>query len=281
MNSSVTRRSILARLGWAAACGTVASGLLPVSRAAESSEAALCLSMFYRNAAQAKFDADRYAGQYLPMLKSVGGDSVERIELRTPRPMAMPDATGSARRRHSGSNTPQPAAETLAMPPPPLLAAVSVWLRDIRAFGERTSAAGQLAEELGRITDAEPIMQFDNVVALLGESRDSVPLEGNVVSTYFPGAQGARFDAKYYGEKVITQMIRLYGADSIRRVEFNTGVAQGGQMPAVIATAHFYVRDRVAWDAAAMRAYPQLMAEGPKYTDIRPFVADMQVAAAA
>jgi hypothetical protein len=101
-----------------------------------------------------------------------------------------------------------------------------------------------------------------------------------VVSTYFPATAGAQFDAKYYGEKVIPLMIKLYGAKSIRRVEFNVGVAQGGQAPQVVASSHFYVRDRAAWDAAGMNAFPKLMAEGPRYTTIRPLVADMQVVAA-
>jgi hypothetical protein len=115
---------------------------------------------------------------------------------------------------------------------------------------------------------------------LLGDARASVPAQGNVVSTYFPATEGATFDARYYGDEVIPLMIKLYGAKAIRRVEFSLGAVQGGQAPVVTASAHFYIRDRAVWDAAAMRAFPQLMAEGPKYTTIMPLTADMQVVAA-
>jgi hypothetical protein len=268
MTRSMSRRSLLAGIGCAAVC----------AHAADQDESAICLSMLYRNGPQARFDSTRYASQYLPLLKSVCGDSVERIELRTPRPFVMPGMSGASKPRPSGSHTPQPAAQS--GPQSPLLAAVSVWIRDVRTFGERTAASDRLVQELQQVTELQPLIQFENVVALLGDARGSIPLQGNVVSTYFSATAGSQFDPKYYGETVIPLMIKLYGAKTIRRVEFNMGAAQGGQQPLVTAAAHFYVRDRAAWDAAGMRAYPQLMAEGPKYTNITPLVADMQVAAA-
>lgn len=276
MNHSISRRSLLTGLGYAAACGSGGASLLPVAHAQEQAESAICLSMLYRNGPEAAFDASRYATQYLPMLKSVCGDSAERFELHTP---AMPGASGSGRMRPSGSHTPQAAPQTVA-PPTPLLAAVSIWIRDVRAFGERTAAASQLGPELQQVTSIEPLMQFNSVLSLLGDARASIPAQAGVFSTYFPTTEGARFDHKYYGEKVIPLMIKLYGAKSIRRVEFNAGAAQGGNSPLVTASSHFYIRDRAAWDAAGMQAYPQLMAEGPKYTTIRPLVTDMQVVAA-
>lgn len=276
MSRSMSRRSLLGALGCTAAVGAVGTRLLPAARAGEPSESSICLSMLYRNGPQASFDAARYAAQYLPLLKQVCGDSVERVELRIPRPQAVP---GAAKPRPSGSHTPQPAAQTAA-PAIPLLASVSIWINDARAFGERTAAATRLAEEFRQVTEVEPLLQFDQVLSLLGDARDSVPPAGEVASTYFPATVGAKFDAKYYGEKVIPMMIRLHGARAIRRVEFNLGVVQSGQAPAITAASHFYIRDRAAWDAAAMQAYPQLMAEGPRYTTIRPLMADMQVAAA-
>ncbi len=248
---------------------------LPKAHASEQAESSICLSLLYRNGPQVKFDDSRYALQYLPLLRSVCGDSVERIELRKPRPFAMPGMGEPGKPRSSGSHTPQSAAPT--GPQSPLLAAVSIWINDAKAFGERTAAASQLAPELQQVTDVEPLMQLEKVAALLGDARTSIPVQGNVVSTYFPATAGAQFDVKYYGEIVIPLMIKLYGAKSIRRVEFNVGVAQGGQAPLVIASSHFYVRDRAAWDAAGMQAYPKLIAEGPRYTTIRPLVADMQV----
>jgi len=252
--------------------------MLPAARAGEQTESSICLSMLYRNGPQARFDAARYAEKYLPLLKRVCGDSVERIELRIPRPFVMPGMGEPGKPRPSGSHTPQPAEA--AAPQSALLAAVSIWIRDAKTFGERTASASQLAEELKQVTETEPLMQLEKSLVLMGDARDSVPDHGSVVSTYFPATAGAKFDAKYYGEKVVPLMVKLYGAKSIRRVEFNIGVAQGGLAPLVVASSHFYVRDRAAWDAAGMRALPELMAESPKYTTIRPLPADMQVAAA-
>jgi hypothetical protein len=270
MGDSISRRLLLAAMG---------CSLLPVAHAGEEGESSICLSMLYRNGPQARFDASRYAEKYLPLLKSACGDSIERIELRTPRPFVMPGMGEPGKPRPSGSHTPQPSAQAMG-PQSPLLAAVSIWIRDAKAFGARTSAAAQLAGELQQVTVVEPLLQLERVAALLGDARASVPLQGNVFSTYFPTTEGAHFDAKYYGEKVIPLMIKLYGTSAIRRVEFNLGVAQGGQVLLVTASAHFYIRDRAAWDAAGMQAYPQLTAEGPRYTTIRPLVADMQVVAA-
>ena len=75
----------------------------------------------------------------------------------------------------------------------PLLASVSMWINDARAFGERTAAATQLADEFKQVTEVEPLLQFDQVVALLGDARETVPLAGDVVSTYFPATAGAKF----------------------------------------------------------------------------------------
>lgn len=278
MGGLISRRSMLASVGLAATNGMGIIRLLQSANAEEQQESAICLSMLYRNGEKAKFDAARYAEKYLPLLRAACGDSVERIELRTPRPFVMPGQAASGKPRSSGSHVPQSSAQV--GPQSPLLASASIWIRNAQAFGERTAAVTGLAEELQKITEVEPLLQFDKVVALLGDARDAIPLQSSVVSTYFPAREGAQFDAKYYGEKVIPLMIKLYGAKSIRRVEFNMGAAQGSAQPLVTAAAHFYVRDRAAWDAAGMQAYPQLMAEGPKYTTITPLVADMQVVAA-
>lgn len=283
MNGSMSRRSLLAGVGCAAAWGSMGARLLSVAHAEEQGESAISLSLLYRNGPKAKFDSEAYAKGYLPLLKSVCGDSIERIELRTPHVFAMPGmpgAGGGGRQIGSGgTHSPEKAAQPMG-PQSPLLAAVSVWIRDVKAFGEKTATAAQLTEELKKITEIEPLVQFDKALEVLGDARDSIPVQDNVFSTYFPTKEGAQFDPKYYGEKVIPLMIKLYGAKSIRRVEFSMGTEQGGAKPVVTAAAHFYIRDRAAWDAAGMQAYPQLMAEGPKYTTIMPFVADMQVAAA-
>jgi hypothetical protein len=271
---------MLLGVAYAAAGAPVIGRLLSVAHAAEDQgESAICLSMVYPNAPKAKFDSRRYAEKHIPLLRAAYGDTIERIELHTPR--KLPGMGGSGSLNSAGSHVPSTGAAPMGPPPPRLLAAVSLWLRDVKGFGEKTVAAGtSIATDLAEATEIQPVVQYDKVLSLLGDARAATATGGQVYSNYFPAREGGNFDAKYYGEKVIPLMVSLYGSKAIRRVEFTMGsVAQGGGKPAVVASAHYYIRDRAAWDAAGMKAFPQLMAEGPKYTTLMPLAADMEVAA--
>lgn len=268
-------------MGCAAMAAPVVGQLISAARAAEEQgESAICLSMIFVNSPKASFDNRRFAEKHLPLLRSAYGDSIERIELRTPR--KLPGMGGKSLSKAGTSHVPSTGAAPMGPPPSRVLAAVSLWLRDLKGFGEKTVAAGDsIARDLAEVTQVQPLVQYDKVLALLGEDRTAIPDDGQVYCTYFPAKEGGTFDAQYYGEKVIPLMVSLYGAKSIRRVEYTLGsTAQGGGKPAVVASAYFYIRDRAAWDAAAMKAFPQLMAEGPKYTTLTPLTADMEVTAA-
>lgn len=276
MNGSFSRRSLLAGVGGAAVVGTFASSISATLRAAEDAgESAICLTMLYPNGEKAKFDARHYHSKHLPMLKTIYGDSVERIELRTPKRPKAASTSGQ-------SNSPSAAAPAMG-PPPRVIAATSIWIRDLKAFGEKTAANNaEITKDLGNVvTESQPIVQYDKVIVLLGDARNDMAEDTQVFSTYYPASPEARFDVKYYGEKVIPLMVSLYGAKSIRRIEVTMGSnAQGGGKAPVVAASHFYIRDRAAWDAAGMKAYPQLMAEGPKYSTIVPIIGDHEVSAA-
>jgi len=274
MNGSFSRRSVLAGVG-AAAVGTFAGSISATLRAAEDAgESAICLTMLYPNGPKAKFDAHHYHSKHLPLLKTIYGDSIERIELRTPK---------RVKASNSGtSNSPAVAAPAMG-PPPRVIAATSIWIRDLKAFGEKTAASNvEITKDLADVvTDSQPIVQYDKVIVLLGDARNDMAEDTQVFSTYYPATPEAKFDVKYYGEKIIPLMVSLYGAKSIRRIEVTMGSnGQGGAKPAVVAASHFYIRDRAAWDAAGMKAYPQLMAEGPKYSTIVPIIGDHEVTAA-
>ncbi|MET0282288.1 MAG: hypothetical protein ABW278_14355 [Steroidobacteraceae bacterium] len=272
----ISRRAVLHGVGGASAFSAVAAALPGALFAADeaASESDILLSIVYPNAPKAEFDAKRYEGKHIPLLKSLYGDSIERVELRVPRKISAPG------RRAGISNVPsQPAPMG---PPPAVLASASIWIRNLKDFAARSlTVNAQILEDLKQVTSSEPIVQYDRVVSLLGDDSSAIQVDGQVFSTYFPTREGATFDAKYYGEKVIPLMIKLYGAKSIRRVQYTLGVKQGEAAPALTAAAHFYIRDRAAWDAAGMQAYPQLAAEGPHYTTIRPWVADQEVVAVA
>jgi hypothetical protein len=273
--TGISRRALLGGAGQAAALGALAAALPRQLLAADEAdtESDILLTIVYPNAPKAKFDARRYREKHIPLLKSLYGASIERVELRTPR--KLPASTFGASPSGTSHVPSQPVDFT---PPPAVLAAATVWIRDLKLFGEKTATAqGQLAEDLKETTDASAIVQYDRVAALLGEGHTDIGLDGQVFSVYFPSVEGGKFDAKYYGEKIIPLVVKLYGSRAIRRIQYNLGMKAGGNAPALTASAHFYIRDRAAWDAASMQAFPQLAAEGPNYTTISPFVADMEV----
>lgn len=272
---------MLLGMAYAAAGAPVAGGLVSAARAAEEQgDSAICLSMIYPNSPKAKFDSRRYAEKHIALLRSIYGDSIERIELRTPR-KAPGMGGGNSLSKTGISHVPSAPTAPMGPPPPRVMAAVSLWLRDVKAFGEKTAAAGpKITQDLAEVTEVPPIVQYDKVLSLLGDARSAITADTQVFSNYFPAKEGGNFDAKYYEEKVIPMMISLYGSKAIRRVEFSVGsVAQGGGKPAVVASAYYYIRDRAAWDAAGMKAFPQLMGETPKYTTLMPLTADMEVSA--
>lgn len=274
--TGISRRALFGGAGQVAALGALAAAMPRRLFAADEAgtESDILLSIVYPNAPKAKFDARRYREKHIPLLKSLYGPSIERVELRTPRKQP---ANSFGASRSSGSHVPsQPVDFT---PPAAVLAAATIWIRDLKGFGEK-SATGQqqLAEDLHEITDATPLVQYDRAIAVLGDGHNDIGVDGQVFSTYYPTVEGGKFDARYYGEKIIPLMVKLYGSKAIRRIQYNIGMKQGNAAPVLTAAAHFYIRDRAAWDAAGMQAFPQLAAEGPNYTTISPFVADMEVA---
>lgn len=268
----ISRRLLMGRCGQAMALGALGSALPLGLHAADEAgtESDVLLTMVYPNSPRAWFEARRYEATHIPLLRKLYGDSIERVELRTAR--RPPASRPSGVRKLAAPAGPGPSAAVLA--------AATIWIRDLKAFSESTARVQtELMDDLQGTTDIPPIVQYDRVAALLGDDARDIGVDGPVFSTYFPGREGSRFDARYYGEKVIPLMVKLYGSKAIRRIQYNLGIRAGANVPVLTASAHFYIRDRAAWDAAGMQAFPQLAAEGPNYTDISPFIGDMEVAA--
>lgn len=279
----ISRRTLLRGVGHAAAFGALAAALPRHLRAAQSGDAAILLSMNFLNSPTAKFDAGRFGEKHLPLLRSIYGDSVERIELRVPR---TPTTPAPAKQERSwgtpGSARAAPKMPAIPAPASPVLAAVSLWIRDVKGFGEKTVAAqGQIAEDLAQtVSGSQAMVQYDRVLALLGDARDSIPVDGEVTSYYFSAGEGG-FDVKDYNDNVIPAMVKIYGGKALQRIEFSVGVkAEGGGQPLLAAEAHYYIRDRAAWDQATMASGQQLAAEAARHPQVKQTRASMRIAAA-
>jgi len=262
--SVMSRRELLSGAGGAAALGLLAAASPLRARAAEglASESALCLSMLYPGG-KGKFDADRFRDKHLPLVRSIYGDSVERIELRVAPPPA----------KRVQSRFPAP--------PAAFVAAVNIWIRRIDEYGKHTAeSAQQIQADLLKVTGIVPYVQYDQLISHTGDSRVDVAVGTEVASTFYPNKDGGRWDAKYFVETYLPKVIDTYGKESLLRTEVSQGrTGQNGAKAAIVGTSHLFIRDRAAFDAAGRKAM-QLFQETPNYTDIMGVFTFMRVHAA-
>ena len=278
MKGTLSRRGLLVGAGHAAAFGALAAALPRHVSAQDAEESAILFSMLYPNKPDGKFDSDYYSNKLVPLVRSLYGSAVERIELCEPHMANMPKAPKNFAAGQSHSPSDPPARR--GPPPPVVRAATRIWIADAKAFSAAATAnGGKLATALNAMTDITPTVQYERDVDVRGDARNAIEVGAQVSSTWFPTEDGKTFDAKYYGEKIIPLMVQLYGAKAIRRVEFSLGSAPAGTQPPLTAAVHYNIRDRMAWNMAGMQAGMKLMAEGPKYTTMKPVMGDMVVSA--
>jgi hypothetical protein len=252
----ISRRAALGGIGHTAALGAMAAALSTPLRAAQPAAApapaapptTYCLSMIFRPAEGASFNADLFRDSHLPLLKRVYGNSIDRVELRVP----MPVAEGA--------------------PGPQIIGTVNVWFRDVIEFSKRNTAGMQeITASMATVTAAPMIGQVDQVLSALGDDRLTVPVDSLCFSTFFPAKEGATIDARYFAETFFPKLAELYGTTAIRRIEVTSGAAgAAGGKPVVLNSAHIYIRDEAAYDAAAAKSGAELGAEMVKFTNIQP-----------
>jgi hypothetical protein len=244
MNANRSRRSVIAHAGCVAA-GSVGGQLLSLVRAEEAAQAqksqtgGICLSMIFEDGPKSKFDTDKYLKNHLPLLRDVYGDSVERIELR------VIDGTDAFIRSipvFGGIPTP--------------LATTTFWIKDIAVFGQKLAAnADRINKELDSLTKANRLVQTERVIQEFGEPRSAVATDTFVYSRYFRQPKTVTvppaFDQKYFQGSYLPALYSGLGPNAVRRIEASMGVVQGGQLPAVMAAYHVFIRDRDAYDLAS------------------------------
>jgi len=303
MNTKMSRRSLLAGIGYAAAGSTTAQ-LLRVAHAQEAAQArqgqagGICLSMIFESGSKAKFDSAKYVKKHLPLLREVYGDSVDRIELRTTAGSAMGI-------------------------PSSVLATTTFWIRDVTAFGQKLGAnAARINEDLDAVARGNRLVQPDRIVLGLGDARDDTPANSHVFSLYYrafsgggmgmmrggpggrpPGGPGPGgpapggpapaqaegqgqapaskdpvFDERYFVDAFLPKLYSLYGSGAVRRLEGTIGMDQGGQKAAQLAAYHITIRDRDAYDKEARTAFGELQKDSAKFMqNVLPVFADMRV----
>lgn len=242
----VARRTVIRGLGQTAMFGGLAAsfsqgtsaGQAP-ARPAPAAPLKVCLTMLYPSGEGLSFDADGFRDRHLAVLKTAYGASVERIELRVP-VLPTPPAPVEG----------QPAPALL--PPPRMLAAVTMWLADAVQFSEKTRTASKaVTDSMATITKAPAIAQLDMVEGEAGDAATSILGGTTVVSQYFFGREGGTWDGAYFGKTFVPKMMAAYGGAAVQRIAVMQGVAPTGSKPVVTGAIHVYLKDADAFDAAA------------------------------
>ncbi len=290
--TGISRRAAMRGIGQSAALGSLATLLPRYLAAAEAAAPAApavaapavpappvtavipastsyCLSMMYPSGKDVKFDADAFRERHMLTLKGAYGDSVERVELRVT-PLPPPPADGSP------------------PPQPPVLAAVNVWIRDTTKYAENLKAHGaEIAADMATITNSQPFGQLDQVVAWLGDARDTVAVDSLCMSFYFQAKENkekvaATFDEKGYATVFLPKLYQAVGSEAIQRIEVVKGSAAGaGGKLVMLGSVHFYIGDEKKFEEAfTSEAVKQIEAEGGKYSNSSPFQTYMFVRAA-
>jgi hypothetical protein len=255
----ISRRAVMNGIGQSATLGALTAALPAQLRAAAATAPApaaapaaaapaapavtYCLTRIYRPAEGVTFDGDAFRNRQLPEMIKAYGKTAERIELRMPTPVAE------------------------GRPAPQIIATVNIWFRDVAGFVARNTAASkELTAGMEKITKALANEQVDQVLTSLGDQRNDVPLDSFCYSTYFPAREGGTMDVKYFAETFYPKFAATYGTEAIRRIEVTSGAMAKST---VVGSTHVYIRDEVAYDAAAQKS-PELFAELVPYTNIAP-----------
>jgi len=238
MSKDLSRRSVLTGAGYAAA-GTLASMLpgelfgaqpaAPATRpapggarpaAAPAPIKDIVLTMLYPSGPDLKFDADAFRDRHIAVLQKAYV-ALERIELR------VPPATAEG------------------APPPPMLAAVSMWISDFNKFAAGASAnAKDVAASINTITNSRPMAQLDRFVAGLGAERASVTANSRCLSHFFEAKADAKWDAKVYADSYLRKLMAALGPEAAQRIEVLKGEqATDGTKPLMLGSVNIYYTD--------------------------------------
>jgi hypothetical protein len=267
MNNSISRRNLLAGAGCLGTAGLMR--VLPAwaQAAAAGSPAGapqICLSNYYLSGEGAKFDRIQYRNKHVALLRSLFGDTLDRIELRSTAPIKRTDS------RRAVSQT---------EPEPPILAVESIWIKNLPSYAAAAQKAGdKVAAGMMGITNAKVAVQWEQLIAAQGEGRESVEQGSTCLVTLYPYTTEGKWDAKYYTETYLPLMTNAYGQRVVRRVEVCKGVSmQGGGTPAFVSAVNMYIKEDKEFIASGMQTGAVLMKEAPKYTNINPIVGSYDV----
>jgi hypothetical protein len=261
MSGILTRRSLLMGAGYTAACSAIAARILSLAEAAEAQPKAagpsLSMNMVFPIQPKAKIDEKLYINKHMPLLRTIYGDSVERIEFRT-------SQSGSA-----------------GMPPASLLATTHIWIKDAAAFSKALAANSTAINlDLDAAAKGPRFVQIDRHAASLGEELSEVKVGNQIMTVHFPPEEPApKWDDKYFTGTHLPKLMASYGQSAVRRVEGVLGMDQSGAKAKYRATVQLYVRERSAFESVVQSGRTDMIDDIKKFTTILPVFNEFRVQA--
>ncbi len=194
------------------------------------------------------FDHAYYRDQHLAMMQRLYGAALMRVEMRKP-----------------------VVAENEA--PSAYAAIVNFWIPDPEVFAKASAAHGQaLVEDKAHFTNGEQKVQSEVVFGEAGKPASAIELGDRCLTVLYPYAPGDRFNYEYYRDHHVTSLIKLFGRETISRMEVRRSLSSpaGGNPPRYSCTANIYIADPQAFAAAASANHQRVVDDIPRFTSVGP-----------
>ena len=194
------------------------------------------------------FDHAYYRDQHLAVMQRLYGAALMRVEMRKPL-----------------------VAEN--EPPSPYAAIVNFWIPDPEAFAKASAAHGQaLVQDKAHFTNGEQKVQSEVVFGEAGNPASAIEIGDRCLTVLYPYDPADHFDHEYYRDHHVTSLIKLFGHETISRIEMRRGLSSpdGRNPPAYSCTANIYIADTQAFAAAAGRNHQHVVDDIRRFTSVSP-----------
>jgi uncharacterized protein (TIGR02118 family) len=195
-----------------------------------------------------RFDHTYYRDQHLAVMQRLYGAVLMRVEMRKPL-----------------------VAEN--EPPSPYAAIVNFWIPDPEGFAKASAAHGQtLVQDKAHFTNSEQKVQSEVVFGEAGKPAGAIQIGDRCLTVLYPYDAADRFDHEYYRDHHMTSLIKLFGHETISRIEVRRGLSspEGRNPAAYSCTANIYIADPQAFAAAAARNHQRVVDDIPRFTKVSP-----------
>ena len=158
-------------------------------------------------------------------------------------------------------------------PSPPLAAIVNFWIPDPDVFAKASAAHGQtLVRDRAQFTNGEQKVQSEVVFGEAGNPASAIQPGDRCLTVLYPHDPADPFNHDYYRDHHMTSLIKLFGRETISRIEARKGLSSpdGRNPPTYSCATNIYVANPQAFAAAAARNHQRVVDDIPRFTSVSP-----------